>query len=122
MSSTYFSDAEIACPCCGRNNASQVLLRVLDALRAQVGHPLHVNSFCRCEAHNAEVGGVPTSSHLKGLAVDLSAPDCIDKGEIIRLWAWITEQNELPYRAGIGERFLHLDIDENKSSPCIWPY
>ena len=41
-------------------------------IREALGVPVHVNSGCRCEKHNAKVGGVKGSNHTKGLAADLS--------------------------------------------------
>ncbi|MBQ7170071.1 MAG: hypothetical protein IJR63_09260 [Synergistaceae bacterium] len=41
-------------------------------IREALGVPIHVNSGCRCEKHNAKVGGVKGSFHTKGKAADLS--------------------------------------------------
>ena len=51
------------------------------AIRDDVGVPVHINSGCRCEKHNARSGGVKGSKHTKGLAADLS---CL-KGNVA-LW------------------------------------
>lgn len=48
----------------------QTLLCYLQAVRTRVGRPLVINSGYRDKAHNANVGGVKTSQHLKGEAVD----------------------------------------------------
>ena len=42
------------------------------SIRDALGVPVRVNSGCRCEKHNANVGGVKASKHTKGLAADLS--------------------------------------------------
>ena len=55
-----------------------------ETIRVALGVPVHVNSGCRCEKHNARVGGVKKkydkngkliskgSNHMYGLAADLS--------------------------------------------------
>lgn len=45
-----------------------------EQVRAAIGRPLRIMSGYRCPALNAAVGGSKTSSHLTGLAADLSAP------------------------------------------------
>lgn len=72
----HFSWEEAACKHCGKVpsvkavEATAVWLeRVRDALG---GRPIHVNSWCRCEEHNTAVGGVPSSLHKLGWAVDMT--------------------------------------------------
>lgn len=45
----------------------------LELVRTEVGSPLLVNSGFRTPEHNARVGGSSTSSHLQGLAADITA-------------------------------------------------
>ena len=51
------------------------MVRTVDAIRAKLGKPIGIvdsgGSGVRCPEHNAEVGGVATSYHLKGMAADL---------------------------------------------------
>lgn len=49
---------------------------ILEPLRAMFG-PIIVTSGYRSEALNKKVGGVPTSRHLTGRAVDFVAPRCL---------------------------------------------
>lgn len=42
----------------------------LELVRIALGKPIVINSGYRCPALNARVGGVSTSAHTKGLAVD----------------------------------------------------
>ena len=46
----------------------------LEAIRAALGQPMHINSGYRCAELNRAVGGVPESAHLSGHAVDFVAP------------------------------------------------
>ena len=72
----HFGVAELACRCGERFCRTEyfhdaVFLDALEALRAEVGRPLIVNSGHRCAQWNAAVGGAPRSQH-KQIAVDLS--------------------------------------------------
>lgn len=58
-----------------------------------------------------------TSSHCKGLALDVSARDSFTRFKIL-VAAVLTG---IP-RIGVGKTFLHLDIDESKAHPIIFHY
>ena len=63
---------------------------VLQPLRDAWGKPLHINSGYRCPELNSEVGGMPTSQHVKGEAADVA---CDNPVELARLAAAM----RLPY-------------------------
>ena len=63
---------------------------VLQPLRDAWGKPLHINSGYRCPELNREVGGKPTSQHVKGEAGDVA---CDKPVELARLAASM----HLPY-------------------------
>ena len=63
---------------------------VLQPLRDAWGKPLHINSGYRCQELNKEVGGMPTSQHVKGEAADVA---CDKPVELARLAAAM----HLPY-------------------------
>ena len=75
----YFTRAEFRCPCgkCGGFpvEPEEKMVRTVDAIRAKLGKPIGIvdsgGSGVRCPEHNAAVGGVATSYHLKGMAADL---------------------------------------------------
>lgn len=75
----YFTRAEFRCPCgkCGGFpvEPDEKMARTVDAIRAKLGKPIGIvesgGSGVRCPEHNAAVGGVATSYHLKGMAADL---------------------------------------------------
>ena len=58
---------------------------VLDPAREKWGKPIHVSSGYRCPELNKAVGGVPTSQHLKGEAVDITAGSRRENAELGRL-------------------------------------
>ena len=66
-----FTARDLRCACCGLVNATDKLLGVLNAAQNIYGEPLTVTSGTRCPKHNAEVGGVPSSAHVTGEAVDI---------------------------------------------------
>jgi len=78
MLSAHFSRDEMACRCCGKiggySENLKKLLICLERLRELVGGSLNVTSGYRCPGHNADVGGMPNSYHLKDMAADLSSP------------------------------------------------
>jgi len=47
---------------------------LFEQVRALLGVPMHTDSGYRCPALNAAVGGVPTSAHTLGWALDFTAP------------------------------------------------
>ena len=68
-----FKVSEFDCKCgCGFNIVDQRLIDMCQTIRDYLGVPVKINSGCRCEKHNAKVGGVKGSYHTKGLAADLS--------------------------------------------------
>ena len=69
-----FKVREFTCHCgCGYNVIDQRVMDMAQVIREALGCAVHVNSGCRCEKHNAKVGGVKGSKHTKGLAADLSS-------------------------------------------------
>ena len=113
MSTKHFKDSEFACKCgCGLASPDPELLQVLELIRAGIGnHPIFVNSGCRCESHNSNVGGSQNSQHLHCKAADIwsnhATPDEI---------SFIANQ-VIGLRGGIGvyETFCHIDVRETMS-------
>jgi len=110
-------DARFACPCCGKNWIDPRVEMLVKYIRKNTGEAPAVTSGYRCEKHNRAVKGSETSSHLKGLAVDLECKRSRPRYRIIgaALAAGVT-------RIGIGRDYLHLDIDRQKDSRVIWMY
>ena len=71
--SPHFKRAEFACKCgCGFDDVDLGLVSLLEMIRSEFNAPIAVNSGCRCETYNAEVGGATNSQHLYGKAADIS--------------------------------------------------
>lgn len=75
----YFTREEFKCKCGGKycngfpSEPDERMVRIADAIRKRIGKPISVNSGIRCKTHNANVGGVSNSQHLKS-AADLGCP------------------------------------------------
>lgn len=70
------------------DNLTNLIENLLEPIREAWGKPLNVNSGYRCSALNKAVGGKPTSQHLKGEAVDITAGS---KAENKKLFEMIKE-------------------------------
>lgn len=108
----YFTRDEpyIACPCgrCGGFpvEPAEKLMRLADAVREAAGKPMVPTSTVRCDAHNAEVGGVPTSRHKLGHAMDFVIPG-LTAAQILAI---VRRQKNVVYCYAIDERAVHMDI------------
>lgn len=98
-------------------NMNEEFLYMLDAARKVYGKPMRVNSGYRSEAHNKKVGGVSSSSHLKGLAADISCKNSNERFEMLQ--AFIKAGFK---RIGVADSFIHVDNDKDKSQNVIWTY
>ena len=93
------------------------LLVMIDRARALYGKPIVVTSGFRTESHNKKVGGVKSSSHLKGLAIDVACVTSKHRFEML------TALLEVGFnRIGVADTFIHIDVDKNKSQNVIWTY
>lgn len=110
-------DERFRCPCCKKNWIDPRVEALHRQVEQDVGEELLVTSGYRCETHNAEVGGSGTSSHLKGLAWDVSCGRSRLRYRVIAAAIRIGID-----RIGIGKDFIHLDIDRRKASRVIWVY
>jgi uncharacterized protein YcbK (DUF882 family) len=93
------------------------LLNMIDEAREIYGKPIHVTSGYRTEAHNRKVGGVDSSSHLKGLAIDVA---CVRSDDRFKMLSALLEVGF--NRIGVASTFIHVDIDKDKSQNVIWTY
>ncbi len=98
-------------------NMNEEFLYMLDAARKIYGKPMRVNSGYRTEEHNKKVGGVSSSSHLKGLAADISCKNSNERFEMLQ--AFIKAGFK---RIGVANSFIHIDNDKDKSQGVIWTY
>ena len=115
--SKNFKTEEFACPCCGVAEMNNEFVVDLQYLRDEFASPMKVTSGFRCEKHNKKVGGSESSSHLWGMASDISVTN-----DILRYRMLQCAQSIGLMRIGIGSDFIHFDIDYAKTNPVIWTY
>ncbi len=111
--SAHFSRTEFECRCCGRLQLDSRLLVGLERLRELAGMPVTIHAGYRCERHNREVGGVPHSEHVRGLAADVAVPGL----SLQRMYELALAVREFA-EGGIGVYdggFLHVDVRERSA-------
>lgn len=114
----YFKEKEFTCKCgCGDAKMDVEFLRKLDEARYQAGIPFVISSGKRCEAHNKAVGGVPSSAHTKGLAVDIRASTSLSRFLVVKALLDVGFT-----RIGIGSSFVHADADDSLPQEVMWDY
>ena len=113
----HFEYSEFSCSCCSQSDMSSDFVNRLEAARVIADTPFKITSGYRCAINNRRVGGVGTSAHLVGKAVDISANGSIERFSIIRalLYAGFV-------RIGVGKSYIHVDNDESKPEGVMWDY
>jgi len=112
----HFKKSEFDCKCgCGFNNIDEDLVLDLDLLRSSLERPLFITSASRCNKHNKDIRGSPTSSHLLGLAIDIRVFSSSDR------FSLLSKLLDFQFkRIGIYKNFIHVDIDFSKFQNLIW--
>ncbi len=99
-----------------------LFLETLDEARAVAAIPFKITSGFRTVEYNQSLilRGLPASkqsSHLLGLAADIHAPDSRSRFIILDALMEVGVT-----RFGIGETYIHCDVDPFKPSNRIWIY
>ncbi len=120
----YFSYSEFDSPDVpgsGEKNMSKEFIRRLDAAREIAGVPFKILSGYRTEAHNTEVGGASTSSHMSGLGADI---DYSTEEEKIAILTGLRKMDfkRFGIRTGASGSSIHVDMDPDKSQYVVWGY
>ena len=120
----YFQDSEFKCKCsydCGKGaqHMDPHLRHLLDVVRDRLGQPITITSAIRCVQHNTDIGGSTTSSHIKGLAVDIAVPNSNYRFHIKKIL-----KNCGVTRIGDSKDggFIHIDVDHDKAQFVEWLY
>jgi len=98
------------------NNMNKDFLFVLDEARDFAGIPFIINSAYRSPDHPLSIKN-PSSSHIKGLAVDIKATDSVTRFKIVKALIDVGFT-----RIGIADTFIHVDLDLDKTQNVIWTY
>lgn len=98
-----------------RKNIAALVDKVLAPLREAWGKPITVTSGYRCSELNRLVGGVATSTHMQGMAADISTGNMIDNRRLYQL----AQDLNLPYFELIGKKYgfgwLHISYDPTRT-------
>lgn len=108
----YFTREEFRCKCGGKYcngfpaEPQEGMVRAIDNVREHFGKAFTLNSGVRCPTHNANVGGVSTSRHLYGKAVDFHVPG----KTAAQVLAYLATLPGLGYCYAIDANNVHMDI------------
>ena len=91
-------------------------LAKLDKAREFAKVPFVINSAYRIPEHPESIKN-PTSSHIKGLAVDIRTTDSRTRYRVLNALIHVGFN-----RIGIADTFIHVDDDKDKSQQVIWTY
>ena len=120
---SHFKITEFSCKDgCGLNSPAQELIQRLEIARTRADIPFIIESACRCQKHNAKVGGKDNSAHLpnaSGLceAVDILVTTSNERFKILESLFHAGFE-----RVGIGNTFLHCDVSKTNPVKCVWLY
>jgi len=108
--------SEVVCRCgCGYDGISYDLCHMFQKARDLFGEAIIVKSGCRCAKRNFDVGGLPTSSHLSGVALDLTCrnPTVF---RLMKLAHCLTKAGFTRIGYNEAKKFIHVDIDKSKKA------
>ena len=94
----------------------------LDQARSLCDIPFKITSGYRTKEYNEGLlargyKASANSSHMKGLAVDISCVDSSSRHKIIKSLMKVGLN-----RIGIADTFIHVDADTSKPANVIWTY
>lgn len=114
----HFKPYEFECcvPKCSIDDMNADFLCALDDARELAGVPFTLNSAFRSKGWELEHGRTGTSSHCKGLAVDIRCSDSRRRYLIVNSLIAVGFM-----RIGINKSYIHVDSDPDKRS-SIWLY
>ena len=119
MKLKYFKLREFECKCgCKTNKIDDEFLEMIDRARKYGGIPFKINSGYRCPKHPLSKSN-PTSSHIKGIAADIKFTDGKNLALII---GGLGGAGFERFGINFNSKFVHVDSDVDKVTPCIWGY
>lgn len=109
----YFKDEEFqkATPPCSLDDMDEEFMQKLDDARSLCSYPFVVNSAFRSKDYEKSKGRSGSSSHCKGLAIDISCLTSVARLKMILALLAVGFR-----RIGIYPTFIHVDMDTSKPS------
>ena len=125
MAYRYFTDKELSCYHCGKEDMQPSFMEDIIKLRELLGFPLVVTSAYRCPNHPIEAPKKTPGAHSTGMAIDIriagnNAHRLLDAA----LRAGFSGIG-VSQKGNYAERFLHLDkvaSSEGRPRPTVWSY
>ena len=101
--------------------------KIFEPLREFVGGPIKVNSFFRSVALNEEIGGVASSQHCKGQAIDID--DVYGRKSNADMYKWIKENLDFDqiiweFGTDMQPNWIHISYvsEEDNRNKCLKAY
>jgi len=101
--------------------------KIFEPLRKYVGGPIKVNSFFRSVALNEAIGGVASSQHCKGQAIDID--DVYGRKTNAEMYHWIKENldfDQMIWEFGTDTQpnWVHISFisEEENRNKCLKAY
>lgn len=112
----YFKPEEFekATPACSIDDMDEAFLLKLDDARSICFVPFVINSAFRSKDYEKSKNRSGTSSHCKGLAVDIRCNSSADRLRILLALLAVGFR-----RIGLYSTFIHIDMDTSKR-PSVW--
>lgn len=104
-------------PACSEKDLNPNLVELIKRAQHLAGFTFTITSGFRSKSWELSKGRSGSSSHTKGLAVDISARDSHARYKILLALGFVGTP-----RLGVGKTFIHADIDETKAHPIIFHY
>lgn len=104
-------------PACKIEDLHPQLVDMIRSAQKLAGFTFTITCGLRTMSWELAHGRRGSSSHVKGLAVDISARDSHTRYKVLLALAYVG----VP-RLGVGKTFIHADIDETKAHPIIFHY
>lgn len=100
------------------------LVSKLDALRADIGEPIVVESGYRTPERNAQVGGVKASEHMSGEGADIRTKSMAmgDLKAAIKLAIVAAHHGFDRIGVDLSGKFIHVGVSATLPTPATWFY
>jgi zinc D-Ala-D-Ala carboxypeptidase len=101
--------------------------KIFEPLRKNVGGPIKVNSFFRSVALNEAIGGVASSQHCKGQAIDID--DVYGRKSNAEMYKWVKENLDFDqmiweFGTDMQPNWIHISYvsEEENRNKCLKAY
>lgn len=99
------------------DNMDRLVIRLLDRLREDWGHPIRISSGYRVPRLNEAVGGSRTSQHMYGKAADIQPIDrpFDEFAKFVRGWIGNRDFDQLIFESSKTSRWIHISYDRDRN-------